>query len=122
MRALTLSFAMLLLAGCAMSGGPGASARLARYVGMSEAQLVGQLGAPAARSEQGGHLVLAYRHSYSEWVQASPFDQDPPELKGLDYNGLPPRLLTWGCETRFDIVGGRVAAARQQGNYCGGTV
>jgi hypothetical protein len=28
--------------------------------------------------------------------------------------------MIWFCETTFDIVGGKVAAAHQRGNYCGG--
>lgn len=122
MRRFGLLALVLLFAGCAMQPAVTPEARLARYVGMTEAELVQRHGPPAAREQVGGHQVLVYRSGYSEWVQASPFDQDPPELKGLDYNGLPPRLLTWSCETRFDMEGGRVAAAHQRGNYCGGSV
>jgi hypothetical protein len=114
--------APLLLTACASPAQLAAErqARLAGYVGMSETALVHMLGAPADRKVNGDHTTLAYLKDYSEWMQASPFDQDPPELLGLDYNGLPPHLLVWSCETIFDIVGGKVAAAHQRGNYCGG--
>jgi hypothetical protein len=121
MRHICLLFAVL-LAGCAGPTPAELDARLSGYVGLSEAQLVGRLGVPTARDTAGDHTTLAYSRGYQEWVQASPFNQDPPELLGLDYNGMPPRLLTWSCETRFSLVAGRVTAAHQQGNYCGGTV
>lgn len=112
----------LLLAACASPDQLAAQreARLEGYVGISETALVRMLGTPVDRQVSGEHTTLAYFKDYSEWVQASPFNQDPPELLGLDYNGLPPRLLTWSCETTFDIVAGKVAAAHQRGNYCGG--
>ncbi|MBN8892849.1 MAG: hypothetical protein ABS99_10650 [Acetobacteraceae bacterium SCN 69-10] len=114
--------APLLLAACATSGAAEANARLAAYVGMSEADLVRSVGAPTSTSASGEHKYLAYNRTKSEWEQASPFNRNPPQLLGLDYNGLPPRLLVWSCETTFDIVGGKVAGASQRGNYCAGTV
>jgi hypothetical protein len=114
--------APLLLAACAGPAQLAAErqARLAGYVGMSEAALVYTLGPPADQTVSGDHVRLVYVKDYSEWVSASPFDQDPPELVGLDYHSVPPRLLTWSCETTFDLIGDRVTAAHQRGNYCGG--
>ncbi len=122
MTAAMLVAAPLLLAACASPAQQAAErqARLAGYVGMSETALVHSLGAPTDRKVSGEHTRLAYFKDYSEWVSGSPFDQDPPELVGLDYHSIPPRLLIWSCETTFDVVGGKVAAARQSGNYCGG--
>ena len=114
--------AALLLAACASTAQQAAErqARLAGYVGMSEPALLHKFGAPADRRASGDHVTLVYLKQYREWVQASPFNQDPPELLGLDYNGLQPRLLVWSCRTTFDLVGGKVTAAYQRGTYCSG--
>mgnify|MGYP001554869517 CR=1 FL=1 len=121
--AAVLLTAPLLLAACASPAQLAAQrqARLAGYDGMSEAELVHTLGPPASETRAGDHTVMVYQHQYREWVQASPFNGTPPELLGLDYNGLPPILRVWSCDTTFELVGGKVAAAQQRGNYCGGT-
>jgi hypothetical protein len=120
--AVLLLAAPLLLAACAGPAREAAEsqARLAGYVGMSETALVHELGAPRLRTVSGDHTRLAYVSDYSQWVSGSPFDPDPPELLGLQYHSVPPRHMIWFCETTFDIVGGKVAAAHQRGNYCSG--
>lgn len=114
--------ALPLLAACASPAQLAAEreAHLAGYVGMSELALVRSLGTPTYRKISGDHTRLGYFTDYSEWVSGSPFDQNPPELLGLEYHSVPPRHLIWSCETIFDIVGGKVATAQQHGNYCGG--
>lgn len=113
----------LLLAACASPGQQAAErqARLARYVGMSEQALIAELGPPRQRQVRGDHESLAWVSDYSQWVAGSPFDPNPPELLGLQYHAIPPVHMVWYCETSFDIVAGKVSAARQRGNYCGGS-
>lgn len=112
----------LLLAACASPAEIAAQrqARLDAYVGMSETALVHQLGPPASRQGEGAQSKLVYFTDYSQWWPGSPFDDEPPQLLGLQYHSIPPRLFIWSCETTFDIAAGKVVAAHQRGNYCGG--
>lgn len=120
MRAVPLVMLMplLLMAGCAGTSAPAREARFAAMVGDTEAELVQALGPPSFVDQAHRQRVLVWRRDYQEWVQASPFNQDPPELLGLDYNGMPPRLLRWSCQRQFTMVDGKAAAYRQSGNDC----
>lgn len=120
MRGLSLCLLALpvLLAGCGLDSAAARQSRYAAMVGGSEASLIAALGPPTGTRQAAGGKELLWTRKYTEWVQASPFNMNPPELLGLDYNGLPPHQLVWACQLRFGVAAGKVVSFAQSGNDC----
>jgi len=110
----------LLLAGCADYGRAEREARMAAFVGVSETDLIRQLGVPTRTVDSGGHRFLAYVKSQVELVPATPFyGFGPGGFYPWGYGGgFPAHAVEWRCETTFELVDGKVFAWSQRGNYC----
>ena len=111
MRRLLVVFA---LAGC--SAGPGIEARLAPFVGRSEAELVEGLGVPTRTHEVDGLRFLQYEQSRQVLHQVDPFWTRP--YGRFSYPLTTPVLLTRSCEVTFTLRGGRVSAFVLRGDDC----
>ena len=116
-RALLLA-AVLLAAGCA-SRLAEREAYLAQFVGVSETDLVRQLGVPDRTVETGGTRFLAYVEKRTEIVR-------PPPMFVPWFGGprlvapiRPSEIVEHVCETTFEVTGGKVTAYRLRGDACG---
>ncbi len=133
-KALIPLVAVLALGGCATEAQ--INAQLARHLGESETDLVREMGVPTRHLDSGGHRFLAYVEGYQEIY--------PPPDAGWGYPGWgggwggggfggwgwggwagpwggwagPSDVVSYGCETTFEIVGGRVASFARHGNGC----
>jgi hypothetical protein len=87
---------------------------LAAYVGRSEADVVRAMGVPSRTFDAGGHRFLAYDQS-SQTITPPPY----PWGFGWGYGGgFPAQVVTWTCETTFEIGDGRVVGTSLRGNAC----
>ena len=124
---LTLAFGALILAAC--TTGLDRRTFLNGMVGVTEADLVRQLGVPSRTFETGGHKFLAYEERRTEYLPASPFffgggfgGRFGGGFWGPGYGfggGVPAEVIPRRCETTFDIFGGRVQSWALRGNACG---
>ena len=117
MRRLVVALA-LVLAACA---DPAAiarhTARMNAYVGLSETELVRQLGVPSRSVDSDGHRFLAYSTSQVDIWPSSPFMGF--RHYGYGYGGgFPPQVVQWRCDTTFELVAGQVISWSQRGNNC----
>lgn len=109
----------LLLAGCG-DGGAARRAYLDSFVGRPEQELVRQFGVPTRTYETGGQKFLAYDDRRLDIIP------DPLLVGGFGgpffgyYGswGYPPLVVERGCETTFEVAGGRVQGWRLRGNGC----
>lgn len=109
----------LVLSACANQGAAIRQARVVHYLGMSETDLLRERGAPTRTIESAGHRFLAYDRKLEEYVP-------PARLASASMFGFargfgyvyPARVITWACETTFEIVDGKVIAMTERGNYC----
>ena len=115
---------LVALAGCG-DGGAARLAFLASLVGQYETDLVRQLGVPTRSYETDGRKFLAYDQRRLDIIPAGPFFGGfgygrfgywGPGL-GL-YGAFPPSVVERGCETTFELAGGRVASWSLRGNAC----
>ncbi len=118
MRHLTLAIC-LSIAACA--SGPDRRQVLASLVGQPETEVVRQLGVPNRSYETGGRKFIAYNERRTDLIPAGPFFGG---FGGFGYGyggfgGFPPQLIERGCETTFEVSGGRVVSWALQGNACG---
>lgn len=115
MRALLL-LVVLTLAACT---DPAATARhqarLNAFIGMSETELVRQLGVPTGSFDGEGHRFLSYRTSQLDIWPGSPFIGFGPYGYG---GGFPPQVVQWRCDTTFELLDGHVIGWKQRGNNC----
>ena len=106
--------------------GYGVAARrayLASLVGQNETELVRQFGVPTRTYEAGGRKFLAYDQRRLDIIPSGPFfggyggfGHFGPGF-GL-YGAFPPAVVERGCETTFEVDGGRVARWSLRGNTC----
>ncbi|CAH0267007.1 hypothetical protein [Roseomonas sp. CECT 9278] len=95
----------LLVQGCATR--QGFEARMGRYVGQPEADLVASLGVPVRSFQAGNRSFLQYER---RMVTAD-------VLPGWGWGGGV-SVQTWQCDTTFEIVEGRVVSFTSRGNDC----
>lgn len=119
-RVLPLALAILVLAGCVDPHRAERAAHMAAFIGMSETDLIRELGVPTRTVDSNGHRFLAYRRSRLDIVPGSPFM--PYGVYGWPAagygGGFPPQVVERGCETTFELVDGRVVHWSQRGNSC----
>ena len=116
----TLALLLCTLAG-ACATGPDRRLVLASLVGQSETEVVRQLGVPTRSYETGGRKFIAYDERRTDVVPPQPF------IGGFGYFGygygtfgaFPAQLVERGCETTFEVSGGRVVSWSLRGNACG---
>jgi hypothetical protein len=107
--------ALLLLAGCA--AGPGIEARLAPFVGRTEAELVAGLGVPNRTYDVEGLRFLQYEERRQVLHQLDPYWGRPYGR----FAPLPlaaPVLLTRSCDVTFTLRQGRVEGFAIRGDDC----
>ncbi len=106
----------LLLAAC--TGGLAArQARLQAFVGRPVNDVVQAMGVPNRTYEANGVTYIAYVEQRSDLIPTSPF-LGPGWGYGW-YGPFPPQVVTWRCETTFQVVGGIVRGFNLTGNACG---
>ena len=127
------AFALLALSGCAFQTQAQLNAELARHVGQSETDLVREMGVPTRHFDTGGHRFLAYAKGYQQ-ITGFPGDGfgfgyggwgGPWGTWGGGYGygfgggfGGPAEVVSYGCETTFEIDSGRVTGVKRHGNDC----
>ena len=113
-----------LLAGCAVRPSPARVAALNALIGQDETTLVKELGVPTRSFKTGGHTFLAYDQRHVEVVPGwSPYPWGPWGGEwgwgGWGWNnGFPPQIVTYGCETTFELTDNRVSSWSLRGNAC----
>ena len=116
---------MLLLAGCG-DGGAARRAYLDSLVGRPEQEVVRQRGVPSRTYETGGQKFLAYDDRRLDIVP-DPFfvggfggygRLGGPFFGYYGGYGYPPLVVERGCETTFEVSGGRVQSWSLRGNSC----
>ena len=112
MRRPVLFLSLALMASCAV--GPSRQQLLAPLIGVSEADLVSRMGVPNRTYETGGIKFLAYDQQRVDVFPAYPW-WGP--WWGGNYGGWP-QVIVRGCETTFEIEGGRVRSFTLRGNDC----
>lgn len=108
----------LAVAGCVT--GPDRRLLLTSLVGQPEAEIVRQFGVPTRTYEAGGRKFIAYDERHTDLIPPAPF------IGGFGYFGygygtfgsFPARLIESGCETTFEVAGGRVVSWALRGNTC----
>ena len=116
MRRNVLVFLSLVsLAGCAT--GPSLSSRMAAYIGANMQTLVQQLGVPDKQITVKGVQYVAYDHWHQE-LEPGWYGPHGGPFYGGFYPGLPPQVMTYGCEVTFVLKDGRVVNFTLRGNDC----
>ena len=129
-RALMLCAPLLIaLAGCG-DGGAARMAFLTSLIGQNETDLVRLLGVPSRTYETAGRKFLAYDQRRLDIVPVGPL-YGGFGYGGFGYGGFgrwgpgfgpyaafPPVVVERGCETTFELAGGRVAAWALRGSLC----
>jgi hypothetical protein len=113
MRRVALAAVLALLAGCVF--GPSRQQVLQQFIGADEATLVAAMGVPTRTYTAGAVKFLAYDQQRTEVIAP------PPSPWGWGYgwySPFPPQVVTYGCETTFQIYQGRVASFTLRGNAC----
>ncbi len=116
MRRVVLAVVLVVLTGCVI--GPSRQEVLSQFIGADEATLVASMGVPNRTYTVGDVKFLAYVQQRTEVVQTAP---SPTWGWGWGpgwYSPFPPQVITWGCETTFQIYRGRVASFTLRGNAC----
>jgi hypothetical protein len=128
MRKLAL-LTLFLVAACT-DGGAARRAFLASLVGQPEAEIVRQLGVPTRTFATEGRTFLAYNEHRIDIIPGTPGFGAFGGFGGrggygygarLGYfgGGFPPEVVEYGCETTFEIAGGRAVSFSLRGNSCG---
>lgn len=116
MRRLGLFLLITLVSACVV--GPSRQQLLAPLVGVTEADLVVRMGVPSRTFETGGIKFLAYDERHLDILPTAPaFPGWGPWYYGY-YGGWPPEVIVRGCETTFEVAGGRVRSFTLRGNDC----
>jgi hypothetical protein len=113
-RDAALLAALVLPAACA-NGLAQREARLQPLVGRPVSDLIQQLGVPSRTFKADGVDYLAYDERR---VEILPGAWGGPWWFGY-WNGLPPEVVQWQCETTFAVSGGVVRSFSLHGNACG---
>ena len=121
MRRLACLALLVLLGACTDRALLQRRAYLASFVGQGEADLVRQLGVPTRTFTLKDETFLAYddRHS-SSFCPASPPARPAwgPWGPGWGWGWSPPIVVARGCESTFDIRGGKVVGLTMRGPDC----
>lgn len=121
MRRIAFLF-LLATAGC-VSEAARRGAELAGTVGLSETDLVRRFGVPNRTYDVGGHRFLDYddRHLVTFpgfATYGAGFGRfGGPGFGAFDY--VPPEVVERGCDTTFELAGGRVLGWALRGRACG---
>ncbi len=119
MRSLGL-IALLVLGACANQALEARRAQLAALVGQSEIELVRQMGVPTRTLTLNGEKFLAYDDRRIEFVPG--FYGGPPwwgpGWGPWGWGASPPMVIERGCETTFEISGGKVTSFSLRGPEC----
>ena len=126
MLALTLG----ILTGCAGATPEYFNARMASFVGRSEADLVATLGVPARTHEAEGRRFLQYEDRRIVTYPGDPFigagfgyggfrgRRLAPGFGGYYGGGFGPVVETRACDVTFELRAGRVTGFAARGNDC----
>jgi hypothetical protein len=115
MRSSLTQLLLIAIAACAL--GPSREQVLAQYVGASEQTIVQVFGVPNRTYATGGVKYLAYDQRRAEVIPPPPAPY--PWGWGWGWYGpFPPDIVTFTCETTFEIADGRVRAFTLRGNAC----
>jgi hypothetical protein len=109
----------LLLAAC--TGGLAArQAKLQVFVGRPVNDVVQAMGVPNRTYEANGVSYIAYVEQRYDLIPTSPFLGPGWGWGwGWGWSGqFPPQVVTWRCETTFQVVGGIVRSFNLTGNAC----
>jgi hypothetical protein len=127
------SAALLLLGGCAFQTEAQINAELSRHIGQTADQLVREMGVPNRSIETAGHhRFMAYVTGHQEiynWGGYGPgWGGWGGGWGGWGWGGPgwgpgwgewgPADVITYGCQTTFELVGGRVIGFTRHGNAC----
>jgi hypothetical protein len=134
MKTLVPLVAVLALGGCAYQTEAQINAELSRHIGQSAADLVRDMGVPNRSIETaGGHRFMAYLTGHQEiynwgggygygyggwggWGWGGP--GWGPGWGGWGGGWGPSDVVNYGCQTTFELVGGRVTGFTRHGNAC----
>lgn len=112
--------AVLLLGACVNQTLEARRAQLASLIGKSEIDLVRQMGVPTRTFTLNGEKFLAYDDRRLEFVPG--FYGGPPwwgpGWGPWGWGASPPIVVARGCETTFEIQGGKVASFSLRGPDC----
>jgi hypothetical protein len=122
--------ALLALGGCAYQTEAQINAELAHHIGQSETDLVREMGVPNRHFDSGGHHFLAYVSGHQEILSYNDggffypgfgWGWGGPGWAG--YGGWgggfgSASVITYGCQTTFEIDAGRVIGFKRHGNDC----
>lgn len=120
-RVVFVVLAACLVAGCANYSLQRRQAALAPLVGQTEADLVRQLGVPTRVFETDGQRFLSYDEIRTDILPGfAPYYGSwwGPWGGWGGYGGFPPTVVQYGCQTTFDIAGGKVVSFSLRGNGC----
>jgi hypothetical protein len=107
---------LLFAGGCTGHGSESHRADLARFVGISEAELVRRLGQPDSSSGDEGQKFVTYHNVDARYINPAAgyrYDHDDRPVFGRA-----PAIAEFNCETTFVIDNGRVRAYDLTGNGC----
>jgi hypothetical protein len=114
----------LLLAGLALGAcatGPSRQELMATYVGQPVTVLLAGMGVPNRTYETSGIRYLAYDEQHVDLLP-SPGFYGPWGYGPYGYAwaspAFPPTIVTWGCETTFQVTEDVVRAFSLRGNAC----
>lgn len=121
-RLAALALAAALAGGCSTL--PQREAFLNSLVGKPVTDLVGQLGVPNRTFDTEGRRYLAYDERRVDVFPGGPYLGGPYIARGFGYLGydgytFAPDVVTWNCETTFEVVNARVQSWSLRGNACG---
>ena len=108
----------------ACSGRADRSAYLNTLIGQQETELLRQLGVPTRTFDTGGHRFLAYEEQHSSEIFGGGFGGGLGSFygrgfAGFGFAGYPVEVVTYRCETTFEIENQRVTSWALRGNDCG---
>ncbi|HTU55074.1 MAG TPA: hypothetical protein VMF62_13990 [Acetobacteraceae bacterium] len=120
MRRLACLALLVLLGACTDHALLQRRAYLASFVGQSEADLVRQLGVPTRTFALKDETFLAYDDRHLELLPG--FSAGAPAWgtwgPGWGWGWAPPIVVARGCESTFDIRGGKVVGLTMRGPDC----
>ena len=124
--------ALLALSGCAIQTEAQIKAQLDHHIGENEASLIRELGVPTRSFQSGGQRFLAY---YTGYQQVDNFGGFGGGFGGWGWRGGwggwgggwgpggfndwgPSNIISYGCETTYEVTGGHVMGWTRHGNDC----
>lgn len=110
--ALTIGAILFGLAGCGSTKKP----KLDLYAGLSEIELIREMGTPHRHYTVGDSRFLTYEYQERKVLKGI----HPTNMMGLPplMTGAPTRVVHRYCVTTFEVAGGKVVDWRADGNAC----